>query len=126
VSDNIESTNVEKTIFEYKVVEKQGHKVLVLSGFLDLHTAHQFMQAVMSILDEKIDHMVMDMNGVNYVDSSGLGVFITALKRVSPSGKTVNLVGCNPRITRMFYVNHLSSFMVLYENMDDAIKALSA
>ena len=125
MSDNIESTNSNKSAFEYKVVELQGHNVLVLSGDIDLHTAHQFKQAVVSITDGKIEHVIMDMNDVIYVDSSGLGIFVSAVKQVNASGKTLNLVGCRPRINHMFYTTHLSSFIALHENMEDALEAIS-
>jgi anti-sigma B factor antagonist len=125
VSDNIESTNSNKPAFEYKLVEKQAHNVLVLSGDIDMHTAYQFKEAVMCILDGDEQHLIIDMNDVSYVDSSGLGIFVSAMKRVIPIGGTVNLVGCNPRINHMFYTTHLSSFIALHENMDDALTAIS-
>lgn len=125
MSNNIKTTDSNMSIFGFQVVEIQGHQVLAPSGYIDLHTAHQFKEAVMCILDGDEQHLIIDMNDVSYVDSSGLGIFVSAMKRVIPIGGTVNLVGCNPRVSHQFYTTHLSSFIALHENMNDALEAIS-
>lgn len=125
MNHNILPDNSNKSAFEFSVVELQKHRVLLLSGEIDVHTVHQFKEAVTGILDRNIDHLIVDMQNVHYVDSSGLGVFVSSMKQVNSSGKTLNLVGCSPRIEHMFCITHLSSFIALHENMEDALKAIT-
>ncbi len=102
----------------------QGHKVLFVSGDIDVHTALQFKQAVQKILDMSERHLIVDVHNVGYMDSSGLGILAFAVKRLSHISGTVNLVGCKPAIEYILQITQMSAFVRLHESMDDTIKAL--
>jgi anti-sigma B factor antagonist len=114
------------TGLESKVVEMQGHKVLTVSGEIDAYSAPQFKLAVMNILDETDQHLIVDMHNIRYMDSSGFAILLSALKRLSPTGGSLHLIGCTPTINRLLEITKLSSIMALHQNMNDAMEALSA
>lgn len=122
---NDKGVYLNKSEFEFQVVESRGHKILALSGDLDWHTVTQFEQVVVNILDEGAQHLVIDMQNVRYVDNNSYSPLVSAVKRLSPNGGTVNLVGCSERIERKFNVTRLSTYIALHPNMDDAIRAIS-
>lgn len=125
MSDNIKPATEYKSVFEFQIVEIQGHKVLILSGEINAHTSPQFKQAITSTLDVIEQHLIIDMHKVSYIDSSSLGVLAFAVKRLSPNSGTVNLIGCNSRIDSMFRLTQMSEFIALHRNMNDALKAIS-
>jgi len=108
-----------------QVVEMQGHRILVLSGEIDVYSSPQFKQAIISILDGDEQHLIIDMQEVTYMDSTGLSILTSVVKRISPNGRTVNLVGCKPHIERVLHITKISTFIALHQNTEDALKAIS-
>jgi len=126
LSENTIPSSADKSGFEFTVVESPEHKVLALSGEIDVYTAPQFKLAMTSILESVQKHLILDLHNVSYMDSSAFMVLVYAMKRLRLIGGTVNLVGCKPRIAHTLQITNLSSIIPLYDNMDDALKALSA
>lgn len=126
MSENNIPSSADKSIFEFTVVESPEHKVLALSGEIDVYTAPQFKLAMTSILESVQKHLIIDLHNVSYMDSSAFMVLVFAMKRLRLIGGTVNLVGCKPHIAHMLQITNLSTLIPLHQEMDDAMKALSA
>jgi anti-sigma B factor antagonist len=126
MSDDFKPANADKSEFEFDITEIQGHNVLVLSGDIDAFKAPQLKQSIISILDEDTQHLILDMFKVDYIDSTVICTLIGATKRLKSRGGTLNLVGCSSHIERVLCITKVSPFITLHENMDDALKALSA
>ena len=126
MSENTIPSSADKSEFEFTVVESPEHKVLALSGEIDVYTAPQFKLAMISILESVQKHLIMDLHNVSYMDSSGFMVLVLAMKRLRLIGGTVNLVGCKPHIDRILNVTKLATLVALHQNLDDAIETISA
>lgn len=95
---------------------KMGRCLVVrLAGELDLHTAAEFREAVERRLDadESLTNLVLNLNRVDFVDSSGLGAILGRYKRISQRGGQVYLVRVGPRVRRIFELSGL--FKILAE-----------
>jgi len=126
VSDILEPTiNVNNSRLDSQIVENQGHKILVLSGVIDIYTALQLKQTYIAVLDGTEQHLIVDIHNVYYMDSTGLGILISVAKRLSPKGGTLHLVGCNSKIKYMLLVTNVSWFVPLHQSVDEAIEAIS-
>lgn len=126
MSQNINSSSADKMRFEFQIAEIQGHRVLVVSGEIDVYTSPQFKLAVMSVLNDNVHELIINMHNIKYLDSSGLGILIFTTRRPSPDKVAVHLVGCNSTVVRVLQIMKLTSIITLHDNMDDALKALSA
>jgi len=125
MSGNMKPANACESDFGIQIVELQGHSILVLSGDIDVNSAPHLKHSIISILDRTDHDLIIDMHNVIYMDSTGVSTLLSAMKHLSPNGGSLNLVGCSPRIERILDITHLSSFIALHENMDDAIEAIS-
>lgn len=117
---------MENIRLETHIVEIEGHSVLALSGEIDVYSAPQFKQSVAGILDGNEHHLIVDMNNVRYMDSSGFGILLSAVKRLRPIAGTVNLVGCAAPIDRVLHITKLDTIFNMYNSVDEAIKAVNA
>ena len=104
--------------------EVSGKQVLDVSGEIDVYTAPRFREAVDCILASGQKHLVINMGGVTYMDSSGFGTLLSATKRLRPEGGTINLVRCSPAIDRILRITKLDSIFSIFDSVEDAIKAL--
>ena len=117
-------TGLESIRLETGLREIAGKKVLDVVGEIDVYTAPQFREAVNQILEGGQKHLVINMAGVTYMDSSGFGTLLSATKRLRPSGGTVNLVKCTAAIDRILRITRLDAIFSVFDSVEDAMKAL--
>lgn len=107
--------NVRETDTETHIVE--------LAGEIDVYTSPKVKDALGELIDRGVYNLVIDLEKVRYIDSTGLGVLIGGLKRVREHGGTVNLVCTNPQIKKIFDITGLVKIFGIYDSEDAAMKA---
>ncbi|HET7812975.1 MAG: STAS domain-containing protein [Candidatus Baltobacteraceae bacterium] len=107
------------------VREAQGQTYVVdLNGEIDVYTSPKVKDAIGDLIDKGHYNLVINLEKVRYIDSTGLGVLIGGLKRVREHGGTVNLVCTNPQIKKIFDITGLVKIFGIYDDEDAAMKAL--
>lgn len=107
------------------VRETQGDTFVVdLNGEIDVYTSPKVKDAIGDLIDKGHYNLVINLEKVRYIDSTGLGVLIGGLKRVREHGGTVNLVCTNPQIKKIFDITGLVKIFGIYDDEDAAMKAL--
>ncbi|MBM7663129.1 anti-sigma B factor antagonist [Bacillus mesophilus] len=82
------------------------HHVFV-KGEVDAYTAPQLKDQLVPLAEQKDANLSIDLAGVSYIDSTGLGVFIGVLKTTRKSGGSLQLIGLNERVKRLFMITGL-------------------
>lgn len=107
------------------VREAQGQTDVVdLNGEIDVYTSPKVKDVIGDLIDKGHYNLVINLEKVRYIDSTGLGVLIGGLKRVREHGGTVNLVCTNPQIKKIFDITGLVKIFGIYDDEDAAMKAL--
>jgi anti-sigma B factor antagonist len=107
------------------VREAQGDSYVVdLNGEIDVYTSPKVKDAIGDLIDKGHYNLIINLEKVRYIDSTGLGVLIGGLKRVREHGGTVNLVCTNPQIKKIFDITGLVKIFGIYDDEDAAMKAL--
>jgi anti-sigma B factor antagonist len=114
---------VETAQLHTEVQEHAALPILAVRGEIDVYTAPLFKQAVQKLLTEGTRHLIIDMQGVTYMDSSGFGTLLGATKRLRPEGGALHLVGTNPTVSRMLHLTRLDTVLALHPTMEDALGA---
>lgn len=97
--------------------------ILAVNGEIDVHTAPQFKQVVVGLITGGAQHLIIDLGGVGYMDSSGFSALLSATKRLRPDGGAVHLVGARPVIQKMLHLTRLDSLVELHPTVEDAVSA---
>ncbi len=95
--------------------------VLTVAGELDVVGAPELREHVMTAVHEGRHRLVMDLTGVDFIDSFGLGVIVGALKRARLLGGDLRLVVPEPRIRRVFELCDLDRVFSLHANLSVAL-----
>ncbi len=78
--------------FEVSVSEEVGAVVVGVRGELDTYTAPRLRDRLREVIDSEGSHVLqLELSEMTFVDSSGLAVFVDALKRVRQRGGTLTL-----------------------------------
>ena len=97
------------------------HAVIAVVGEIDVYTAPQLRDAISDLVSEGIFHLVVDMGGVEFLDSTGLGVLVGGLKRVRSRGGSMRLVCTSERLLKIFRITGLAKVFPIHDSVDDAI-----
>ncbi len=98
--------------------------IIELEGEVDVYTAPQLKQQMVSLLEGGSRQMVIDLTNVEYLDSTALGVLIGGLKRIREHDGNMVLVCPSPRIRRVFEITGLDKIFDIYNSSDEAQEAL--
>ena len=105
-------------------VRRQGDwSVVEVGGEIDVATAPRLREQLISLVNDERYQIVVDMAGVDFIDSTGLGVLISGLKRVKTRGGTFALSCTEPRILKVFEITGLLAVFPVHDTVDDAISA---
>ena len=90
------------------VREEGNTRVVYLNGEVDVYTASKLKEKIIPLAEESNKTLIVDLSDVNYIDSTGLGIFIGALKCTDKSGSSLKITGVNSRVQRLFEITGLS------------------
>lgn len=108
--------------------EKKNDTLLVrLKGELDMHTANRLRQGLEDQLQSNpsLKNMIMDLKGIDFIDSSGLGVLLGRYKTVKARGGQFGLTNVAPQVKRIFELSGMLKLMSLHETMEQAERAFN-
>lgn len=96
--------------------------IVEIAGELDHHTAKSAREKLDdAISDSCINNVIVNLSRLNFMDSSGIGVFIGRYKAIIKRGGNVSVFGANSHITKIWEVSGLSNIISIYENLGQAM-----
>ena len=101
--------------------EQAGWSVLLVGGEVDVATAPRLREQLIKLVNDQRFQIVVDLGGVDFIDSTGLGVLIGALKRVRTHGGDLGLVCTERRILKVFEITGLDHVFTIHETVDAAV-----
>lgn len=84
-----------------------------LYGEVDIYNADGLKSQLNSLIDEKKADIILDCTNLKYIDSTGLGVLVSALKKVKEAGKQISIINLKPYIAKIFTLTGLDKVFVI-------------
>ncbi|WP_078545934.1 anti-sigma F factor antagonist [Litchfieldia alkalitelluris] len=103
------------------------HTVLCirLTGELDHHTAEELRLKVTNVLESReINHILLNLENLSFMDSSGLGVILGRYKQVKNNGGEMVVCSISPAVKRLFDMSGLFKIIRLETDEDYALRSL--
>ncbi len=103
----------------------EGLGIVTLAGEVDIYTAPRFKECLLELLDGGVERLVVDLNGVTFIDSTALGVLIGGVRRVNAASGAMALVVTSRPVERVLSITGLDRVFTIKESLADAIAALA-
>ncbi len=103
------------------VTEQNGWAVLAVRGEVDVYTAPRLREKLVELVSEGKSRIVVDLEAVEFLDSTGLGVLVGGLKRVRTNDGELRLVCTQNRILRVFEITGLTKVFDIHDGVDKAV-----
>lgn len=101
-------------------------EIVVVEGEIDVYTAPKLRELLINLVTNGNFHLVVDMEKVEFLDSTGLGVLVGGLKRVRAHDGTLDLVCTQERILKIFRITGLTKVFGIHDSVADAIAQRSS
>ena len=101
--------------------EHDGATVVAVEGEIDVYTAPKLRDALTELVASGSYHLVVDMEGVEFLDSTGLGVLVGGLKKVRVHDGSLQLVCTQERLLKIFRITGLAKVFTIHDSTDAAL-----
>lgn len=103
-----------------------GVPVVSVRGEVDFGSAPRLREVLVSKAMAGYHHVVVDLRGVDFLDSTGLGVLVGALKRFRSLGGDLHLVISTSRVRSVFELTGLTTAFSIHDTVGGALEAATA
>ncbi|PLX18664.1 MAG: anti-sigma factor antagonist [Candidatus Muiribacterium halophilum] len=97
--------------------------LLKLKGKLIYDTEEDVNLAFQELLNQE-KSVFLDISELNYINSSGLGIFINLLKNVKKIGKRLIVINPSPEVKVLFEITSLDKMFEITKTLEEAIELL--
>jgi anti-sigma B factor antagonist len=91
---------------------------------LDVSNTGEFKRDIAPVLEANTK-LVFDLSRLRFTDSSGLGSFISCLRKVNAKGGDVKLCGMSPQVRAVFELTRLHRIFDIYSTPEEAVRAFA-
>ncbi len=111
--------------FNIETIELRSVPIIKVEGEVDIYTAPRVRSRIIDFIDQGKYKIVIDLQKVDFLDSSGLGVLVGGLKRVKPHNGSILLVMNEERIMKIFEITGLNKVFPIFETEKKALASIS-
>lgn len=103
----------------------EGDRAVVTAvGDIDLYTAPRLLEHAEPLIEAGHRHLVVDLEGVAFIDSTGIGALVAVLKRARVRDGSVRVVCTHERTIRLFRMTLLPRDIPAYDTVREALGTL--
>ena len=111
---------------DFDVKEIGTVSVVAPHGDIDMAVADDFRLRLATLLDRGRARLVLDLGAVMYIDSSGLGALVTAMKQARAAGGDIKVCGLASDVRALFEMTRLDKVLSIHASRDEAIAACAS
>jgi anti-sigma B factor antagonist len=103
------------------VRNQDGTAVVAVAGEIDVYTSPLLQERLVEVLKDGSSSIVLDLSAVTFLDSTGLGVLITGLKRCRSAEGDLVLVTAQPNVLKVLEITGLNDVFQIHDSVEDAL-----
>ncbi|MCX7883250.1 MAG: STAS domain-containing protein [Brevinematales bacterium] len=94
-----------------------------IKGEIDLYNAPEIKEKIKDEINKGKVNIIINLDKVSYIDSSGIGVLISSLSNLKKVGGAMKLINVYASVRKVFELTKLTSFFEIYDSEADALAA---
>ncbi len=101
--------------------EEDGRAIVAVGGEIDVYTAPKLRDQITELVSGGSYHIVIDLEAVEFLDSTGLGVLVGGLKKVRAHDGSLELICSQERLLKIFRITGLAKVFVIHDSVDPSV-----
>lgn len=103
-------------------VEGDQH-IIIAKGEIDLYSSTMLREYIFTTLQQEPRVLIVDLDAVRYIDSSGIATMVEALQRANKSKTTFKVAGLSNNVLEVFELVKLEKVFDIYDSVADALQS---
>lgn len=99
--------------------------VINMDGDIDIYSSSDLKDALLEQVDLGVKNIIIDLEHVLYIDSSGIGIFISTLAALKKLDGKICIIKITEPVRKVFELTKLTSFFRIYEDEESALESLN-
>lgn len=100
-----------------------GRTIVAVGGEIDVYTAPRLRDEISDLVGQGRHRLVIDMEKVDFLDSTGLGVLVGGLKKVRAHDGSMELVCSQDRLLKIFRITGLAKVFTIHATEAEALSS---
>jgi anti-sigma B factor antagonist len=105
---------------EIEVEDAEGYRVLKPSGDLDVYTVGSLRDALGALIEQEASRVVVDLDGVPFMDSSGLGALMGGVRRMREAGGDLAISCTREQHLKLFTITGFGEGVSIAPTVEEA------
>jgi anti-sigma B factor antagonist len=101
--------------------EEDGRAIVAVGGEIDVYTAPKLRDQITELVSNGAYNIVIDLEAVEFLDSTGLGVLVGGLKKVRAHDGSLELICSQERLLKIFRITGLAKVFVIHDSFDPSV-----
>ena len=98
-------------------------KIVDIEGEVDVYTSMELKKDLNNLIDAGEKRLIVNLEKVVYMDSSGLGILVAVLKRIRSEKGNMKLIKLTPGIKKIFELTRLTKFFEIFDTEENGMKS---
>lgn len=96
-------------------IKENDSLVLSPEGDLDINSVKEFQEKAIEAYKDLDKDLILDLEKLDYIDSTGLGAIITIYKEVEAKAKKLKVINAKKNVRKLFFITELDSLFEIGE-----------
>ncbi len=96
--------------------EVGSRTIVAVGGEIDVYTAPKLRDQISELVSDDHHHLLIDLEGVDFLDSTGLGVLVGGLKKVRAHDGSMELICSQDRLLKIFRITGLAKVFTIHDS----------
>ena len=107
--------------------ERKGEvDIITLAGILNADTSPQLEASLETFSEETQPKILLNLPGLTYISSAGVGCFIGVIKRIRTKGGDIRFACMDPKVKRVFNLLDMGDFFHFYSTLEEGIESFDS
>ncbi len=109
---------------ELKVRKNKEVYIVDVSGEMDLYNSYKLKELIMKMLERKIQHIIINLDEVDYIDSSGIGALIYICSTAKKLNLDLFITNIHGSVKKVIELTKLMGFFPIVGSLEEALQRL--
>jgi anti-sigma B factor antagonist len=109
---------------ELKIRKHSDIYIIDVNGEMDLYNSYKLKELVMKMLEKKVDKFIINLEKVEYIDSSGIGALIYITSTIKKMNLQFTIANVHGSVKKVIELTKLMGYFPISNSIDDAIKSV--
>jgi anti-sigma B factor antagonist len=109
---------------ELKVRKFSSTYIIDVNGEMDLYNSYKLKELVLKMIEKKIDKFIINLENVDYIDSSGIGALIFICSHIKKVNMKLQITNIHGSVKKVIELTKLMGYFPISNNIEQAISKI--